>query len=185
MPPWFVPGPFPAEFPTDERCFITEHLNLAESPEASLALARVAPGVTTRLHAVQGTIERYIILKGNGPGRGRRRNRPGRPGDRVIIPAGVPQRITNTGADDLEFYCLCTPALPPGGLPRPRATDAATRAPARAPQDELSDRAARRREGGGFRRSWEDSRSSDRSNAAPRRRGSARPLTAPSRRSPG
>ena len=74
MPPdWLIPGPFPAEFPTDERCFITELLNLAASPEASLALARVAPGVTTRLHAVAGIVERYIILAGAGRGRGRRR----------------------------------------------------------------------------------------------------------------
>ena len=109
MPPWFVPGPFPAEFPTDERCFISEHLNLAESPEAPLALARVAPGVTTRLHTVQGTIERYIILTGTGLVEVGGETAPVASGDRVIIPAGVSQRITNTGASDLEFYCLCTP----------------------------------------------------------------------------
>ena len=34
-------------------------------------------------------------------------------GDRVLIPAGVPQRITNTGDTDLEFYCLCTPRFRP------------------------------------------------------------------------
>ena len=31
------------------------------------------------------------------------------PGDRVLIAAGIAQRIANTGAEDLEFYCLCTP----------------------------------------------------------------------------
>ena len=31
------------------------------------------------------------------------------PGDTVFIPAGVRQRITNTGAADLVFYCICTP----------------------------------------------------------------------------
>jgi mannose-6-phosphate isomerase-like protein (cupin superfamily) len=30
-------------------------------------------------------------------------------GDVVMIPAGMAQRITNTGDDDLVFYCLCTP----------------------------------------------------------------------------
>jgi mannose-6-phosphate isomerase-like protein (cupin superfamily) len=113
MPPWFVPGPFPAEFPTDERCFITELLNLPESPEASLALARVAPGVSTRLHAVRGTVERYIVLSGEGVVEvGGVAARVG-PGDRVLIPAGVPQRITNIGARDLEFHCLCTPRFRP------------------------------------------------------------------------
>ena len=113
MPRWFVPGPFPAEFLADERCFISEHLNLAESPEASLAVARVVPGATTRLHAVQGTIERYVILKGTGLVEVGGETAPVAPGDRVIIPAGVSQRITNTGEGDLEFYELCTPRFRP------------------------------------------------------------------------
>lgn len=32
-----------------------------------------------------------------------------RAGDSVRIPAGVPQRITNAGDDDLVFLCLCLP----------------------------------------------------------------------------
>jgi mannose-6-phosphate isomerase-like protein (cupin superfamily) len=109
MPPWLVPGPIPAAFDTDERCSITELLNLPESPEASLALARVAPGVTTRLHAVEGTVERYLILSGEGVVEVAGIAAPVRAGDRVLIPAGAPQRITNTGTADLEFHCLCTP----------------------------------------------------------------------------
>ncbi len=54
------------EFWTDERCFITELLNCEASPEASLAVARVEPGVTTQLHRMAGTIERYIVRKGEG-----------------------------------------------------------------------------------------------------------------------
>ncbi len=109
MPDLLVPGPFPAEFPTEERCAITEHLNLPESPEASLALARVAVGIATRRHAVLGTVERYVILEGQG-----RVEVDGvwadvRAGDRVVIPVGAPQRIANTGRIDLVFYCLCTP----------------------------------------------------------------------------
>jgi mannose-6-phosphate isomerase-like protein (cupin superfamily) len=109
MPDWLIPGPFPAEFVTDERCAIVETLNLAESPEASLALARVAPGVTTRLHALEGVVERYIILRGTGLVEVSGRSAAVAPGDSVLIPAGAPQRITNTGERDLEFYCLCTP----------------------------------------------------------------------------
>jgi len=30
-------------------------------------------------------------------------------GDLVVIPAGVSQKITNTGKTDLVFHCICTP----------------------------------------------------------------------------
>jgi mannose-6-phosphate isomerase-like protein (cupin superfamily) len=30
-------------------------------------------------------------------------------GDVVVIPADVPQRISNTGSEDLVFFCICTP----------------------------------------------------------------------------
>ena len=30
-------------------------------------------------------------------------------GDAVQVPAGTPQRITNTGQHDLLFECVCTP----------------------------------------------------------------------------
>ena len=35
------------------------------------------------------------------------------PGDVVEIPAGVSQRITNTGDDDLLFFCVCLPRFTP------------------------------------------------------------------------
>jgi hypothetical protein len=90
MPDWLLPGPFPPAFATDERCTITELLNDPACPEASLALARVEPGVTTRLHAVAGTIERYVILSGKGIVEVGGESARVRPGDRVLIPAGVP-----------------------------------------------------------------------------------------------
>lgn len=113
MPAWLVPGPIPAEFATDERCFIIEELNLPESPEASLARARVLPGVTTRLHAVRGTVERYLIVKGEGIVEVAGETARVSSGDRIVIPAGVPQRISNVGEEDLEFLCLCTPRFRP------------------------------------------------------------------------
>jgi mannose-6-phosphate isomerase-like protein (cupin superfamily) len=113
MPSWLVPGPFPAEFPTDERCFITEQLNLDESPEASLALARVPPGVTTQLHSVEGTIERYVLVSGIGVMEVGGETATVGPGDRVIVPAGVAQRVSNTGSEDLVFWCICTPRFRP------------------------------------------------------------------------
>lgn len=113
MPPWLVPGPFPAEFMTDERCSITELLNLPENPDGSLALARVAPGVTTRLHRLAGTVECYVILAGTGIVEVGGARAVVAPGDRVVIPAGVSQRITATGRETLEFHCLCTPRFRP------------------------------------------------------------------------
>ena len=109
MPAWLLPGPFPAEFETDERCAITELLNHPACPDVSVALARVAPGVTTRLHALRGTIERYVILAGTGRVEVGGEIADVRAGDRVLIPADASQRITNTGAVALEFHCICTP----------------------------------------------------------------------------
>jgi mannose-6-phosphate isomerase-like protein (cupin superfamily) len=114
MPPdWLLPGPFPAEFLTDERCRITELLNDPACPDVSLALARVAPGVTTALHALDGTVERYVILRGAGVVEVDGVAHPVGPGDRVVIGAGLPQRVANTGATDLEFHCICTPRFRP------------------------------------------------------------------------
>lgn len=112
-PAWLLPGPFPAEFPTEERCFITELMNDPACPEVSLALARVAPGVTTRLHHLLGTVERYLILADTGIVEIAGQSAPVAPGDRVLIPADTPQRITATGPAPLEFHCLCTPRFRP------------------------------------------------------------------------
>jgi len=34
-------------------------------------------------------------------------------GDKVFVPKGVSQRVTNTGTKDLEFYCICLPRFVP------------------------------------------------------------------------
>lgn len=109
----YVPAGGQQEFWTEERCFITELHNCDQSPEASLAVARVEPGVTTQLHRLNGVTERYIVRKGEGvlEVEGVRQNL--KTGDQFVIPAGAAQRITNTGGGDLEFYCLCTPRFVP------------------------------------------------------------------------
>jgi len=48
-----------AEFYTAEGCYINELSNSDADPEASIARARVRPGVTTRWHCLAGTTERY------------------------------------------------------------------------------------------------------------------------------
>lgn len=98
------------EFTTPERCWITESYNTAQDPSISIARARVEPGVTTAWHAVEQTEERYIIAEGRGRVEvGELPPTEVRPGDVVIIPEGVRQRIENLGETDLIFYCVCTP----------------------------------------------------------------------------
>ncbi len=113
LPEWFVGAGDGTEFWTEERCFITELLNDDASPEASLAIARVEPGVTTQLHRLTGTSERYILRKGRGIVEVDGLRQALSAGDQVAIPSGAAQRITNTGDQDLEFYCLCVPRFRP------------------------------------------------------------------------
>ncbi len=98
------------EFFTSEGCYIIELSNSPDDPEASIARARVEPGVTTRWHRLRGTTERYLILEGEG--RVEVGSHPARhvnAGDVVLIPPLCPQRITNIGQDDLIFLAVCTP----------------------------------------------------------------------------
>lgn len=100
-----------SEFYTDERCNIVEIHNHSEDENCSIARARVAPGVATQLHALNGIEERYIILSGEG------RVEVGDDVistvgtlDVVVIPDGVSQKITNISEHtDLIFLCVCTP----------------------------------------------------------------------------
>ena len=54
------------EFYTDEHCHIIEMFNTEHDENCSIARARVEPGVTTQLHGLKETIERYVILTGQG-----------------------------------------------------------------------------------------------------------------------
>jgi len=99
-----------AEYFTPELCHINELANTADDPAASIARARVAPGVTTRWHRLAETAERYVILEGRGKVEiGDVRPHDVGPGDVVLIPPLCRQRITNIGAGDLVFLAICTP----------------------------------------------------------------------------
>ncbi len=103
------------EFFSEEGCYITEIHNSGEDEGCSIARARVKPGAATKLHALIGTVERYVILEGEG--RVEIEGGPPtvvRPLDVVVIPAGASQRISNPGSRDLEFLCVCTPRFTPG-----------------------------------------------------------------------
>jgi mannose-6-phosphate isomerase-like protein (cupin superfamily) len=102
------------EFMTPEGCSILESWNSETDPALSIARARVAPGVTTKLHRVRGLIERYLIIAGTGlmtvGDVGAERVGPG---DVVVIPAGTYQKIENDGEIDLVFYAICSPRFTP------------------------------------------------------------------------
>lgn len=102
------------EIETQERCYIIEVANDASDKAVSIARARVEVGVTTALHRLKNTSERYIIISGVGcvelAGNEKMEVSAG---DVVRIPANTPQRITNIGTTDLVFYCICTPPFSP------------------------------------------------------------------------
>jgi mannose-6-phosphate isomerase-like protein (cupin superfamily) len=102
------------EYYFDERCHITEWWNSADDADVSVARARVEPGVTTRLHRISNTTERYLILEGQGRVEiGDLAPTAVGPGDVVVIPPGVSQRIANSGDGDLVFLAICTPRFIP------------------------------------------------------------------------
>lgn len=99
-----------AEYFFAEGCYITEWSNSPDDPQASIARARVMPGVTTRWHSLTGIAERYVVLQGEGEVEvGALPPMKLCTGDVAVIPAGVPQRIRNAGQVDLVFLAVCTP----------------------------------------------------------------------------
>lgn len=113
MPQPLIRAKDSSEFATRERCFITEILNDPAEPKVSLARCRVPPGVTTELHSL-AINEWYIIETGQGEMEtaGNAAFTVG-PGDTVVIPRDVSQRIHNSGNADLIFQCICMPRFTP------------------------------------------------------------------------
>jgi mannose-6-phosphate isomerase-like protein (cupin superfamily) len=98
------------EYETAERCSILEVANDGDDAACSIARARVASGVTTEWHWLEGIDERYVIVSGHGRVEfGTLPPASVSAGDVVRIPAGVPQRLTNVADDDLVFFAVCTP----------------------------------------------------------------------------
>ncbi len=102
------------EYFFEEGCYILERLNDPADPGASIARARVPQGGATRRHWLAGTTERYLVVAGHGEVHiGDAAPVTVSPGDAVLIPADTPQRITNTGSEDLVFLAICTPRFLP------------------------------------------------------------------------
>ena len=98
------------EYWSDEGCFILELSNSSDDEVCSIARARVPTGTTTQPHKLADTVERYVIVQGQGiVSVAGESPEPVAALDVVIIPEGVRQSITNTGKEDLVFLSVCTP----------------------------------------------------------------------------
>jgi mannose-6-phosphate isomerase-like protein (cupin superfamily) len=114
MQPKIVKARALKEYFTPEGCFIFENWGLvsAKDPNVSIARARVKPGAATTRHHLEGIQEIYLITQGKGKVEvGILPVSNVAKGDVVVIPAGISQKIENTGKTDLIFYCICTPAF--------------------------------------------------------------------------
>lgn len=103
--------PFDAsrEYFFPEGCHINELSNDANDSAVSIARARLETGGITRWHRLHGIVERYVIVSGTGRAEIGGQVQTVGPGDVVIIPSLCPQRIANTGDDDLVFLAICSP----------------------------------------------------------------------------
>ena len=108
MNPKIVKAQTPPEYLTPERCYIAENHS---DPTVSIARATIKPGVTTKAHHLKdGVQEIYIITNGKGTIKiGNLAPTEVTIGDVVVIPPLTSQKVTNTGENDLVFYCVCTP----------------------------------------------------------------------------
>jgi len=97
------------EYWFEEGCFIKEQLNDPDQPQLSVVQARVPTEGITTWHYLKDTEERYVILEGKGLAEIGKKVFEVSVGDVVVIPAGVAQRIKNTGSTDLRFLAICQP----------------------------------------------------------------------------
>lgn len=99
----------PDEYYFKEGCFIEEWHNLDSDPECSVARVRVKAGKTTKLHLLQNTTERYVMLSGSATVTVGEESWCVSDGDVVVIPPNIPQKIENLEQSDLIFFAICTP----------------------------------------------------------------------------
>lgn len=110
QPPKVIHAKPSEEYYFEEGCYIVELSNHSKDSELSVARARVLPNTETKPHALKGTVERYIIEKGQGEVRlNSEIKKVVSAGDTVIIPEDCLQSIRNTGEEDLVFLVICTP----------------------------------------------------------------------------
>jgi len=97
------------EYYFKEGCFIEEWHNTVEDLSMSVARVRVEAEQTTKLHLLDQTTERYVILSGEARVTVGDEQRLVSHGDVVVIDPGIEQKIANLGHQDLLFLAICTP----------------------------------------------------------------------------
>jgi mannose-6-phosphate isomerase-like protein (cupin superfamily) len=97
------------EYYFKEGCYIEEWLNTDKDEALSIARVRVLPGQTTKLHALKGTVERYVILSGHALVTVGSTDTKVEEKSVLSIAPDQPQKIHNTGQEDLIFLAICTP----------------------------------------------------------------------------
>jgi len=99
----------PQEYYFKEGCYIQEWYNTPSDLDCSIAHVRVEAKQTTRLHALKGTQERYVILAGQARVTVGKKSWLVEPKDVVLIEPDTAQKIENLLDDDLLFLAICTP----------------------------------------------------------------------------
>ena len=92
-----------------EGCFIEEWHNSSDDESMSVARVRVEANQVTRLHSLENTTERYVILSGQGQVTVANKSWTVSAKDVVTIQPGQPQKIENRLDQDLVFLAICTP----------------------------------------------------------------------------
>jgi mannose-6-phosphate isomerase-like protein (cupin superfamily) len=101
------------EYYFKEGCYIEEWLNSEEDQALSIARVRVLPGQTTKLHALKGTVERYVMLSGEALVTVGANETKVEEKAVISIASDQPQKIQNIGQEDLVFLAICTPRFLP------------------------------------------------------------------------
>ncbi len=97
---------------TKDGSIIRELLHPARHGSAlpmSLAEARMPPGKETRRHLHRTFQEIYHFLEGEGIMFLGEDSLPVKEGDSILIPAGTPHKVRNTGSAPLRILCCCIP----------------------------------------------------------------------------
>jgi len=97
------------EYYFKEGCFIEEWHNSSDYEDMSIARVRVEAKTETRLHVLDETTERYVILTGQGLVTVDNKSWVVKEGDVVVIESGQSQKIKNEQESDLIFLAICVP----------------------------------------------------------------------------
>jgi len=97
------------EYYFHEGCHILELCNQADHQDLSIARATLEPQQETQLHRLKATVERYVILSGNGLATIGNDTYEVKANDVLIIEENMPQKIFNSGSEDLIFLVICSP----------------------------------------------------------------------------